>query len=109
MIFQYRVTGVVVQDETGQPLVGLVVRGWDKDLVFDDHLGDTVTDVDGRFVLKFTDEPFRHVFDQNPDLYLRIYDPSGRRELHSTRAQVRRSAGAEEHYDIRISGDPLTE
>lgn len=100
-------TGTVQELETGRPLANLLVRGWDKDLVFDDHLGDTRTDEAGRFELTFTDEPFRQVFDENPDLYLRIYDASGSRELHSTRASVRRNAGADEHYEIRIPADRL--
>lgn len=102
MNYNYRVTGIVCEEESGRPLDGLLVRGFDKDLIFDDHLGDTVTDVAGRFQLEFTDERFRHIFDEDPDLYLRIYDASGKRELHSTKRAVRRSAGPDEHYEIFI-------
>ena len=109
MIWQYKVSGTVLEAETGRALAGLVVRGWDKDLLFDDHLGNTVTDDTGHFELEFTDERFRQVFDENPDLYLRIYDSSGTRELHSTRASVRRNAGADEHYEIRIPEDRLVD
>ena len=107
MIWRYKVTGTVLEAETGRALANLVVRGWDKDLLFDDYLGDTLTDESGHFELEFTDERFRQVFDQDPDLYRRIYDPSGTHELHSTRASVRRDASAEEHYEIRIPADRL--
>lgn len=101
MIWRYRVTGRVC-DEHGSPLPGLVVRAWDKDLIFDDHLGDDTTDADGRFAIEFTDEAFRSIVDENPDLYLRIFDEAGEREVHTTRDRVRRGAHAEEHYEIEI-------
>ena len=107
VIWRYKVTGTVLEAETGRALADLVVRGWDKDLVFDDHLGDTVTDTTGHFELEFMDERFRQIFDENPDLYLRIYDPTGSRELHSTIGSVRRNAGEQEHYEIRIPADRL--
>jgi len=107
VIWRYRVTGVVRELESGEPLAGLVVRGYDKDLVFDDHLGDTRTDDAGRFELAFTDECFRSVFDQNPDVYIRILDRLGERELHSTLAAVRRNASAEEHFEVRIPRERL--
>lgn len=109
MIWQYKVAGSIREAESGAPLAGLLVRGFDKDLVFDDFLGETSTDAAGHFELDFTDEPFRSIFDENPDLYLRIYDASGTREIHSTRKQLRRSAGAEEHYELRIPRARLAE
>lgn len=107
MNYQYRVSGVVCEEESGRPLEGLLVRGFDKDLIFDDHLGDTTTDGEGHFMLEFTDERFRHIFDEDPDLYLRIYDGRGEREIHSTKRAVRRSAGPVEHYEIFIPRERL--
>ena len=37
-----RVVGSVVEAESGRPLEGLLVRAYDKDLIFDDRLGMTV-------------------------------------------------------------------
>ena len=107
MIFRYRITGVVREAGSERALAGLLVRGYDKDLLFDDHLGDTCTDAEGCFELEFTDECFRQVFDENPDVYLRIFDAEGRRELHSTKPLVRHNAGAEEHFEIRIPAERL--
>ncbi len=102
MIWRYRITGVIREEGSDAPLEGLLVRGFDKDLVFDDALGDTRTDAEGRFEIRYTDEAFRQVFDENPDVYLRVFDPTGKNELLSTRAQVRRNAGAEEHFELRV-------
>ena len=102
MIWRCKVTGVVTEKETGRPLAGLVVKGFDKDLVFDDHLGDTRTDDEGHFELEFTDEAFRSPFDENPDLYLRVFDTSGQRELVSTRGSIRWNAGEHEHYALKV-------
>ncbi len=102
MIWRYKVKGTVREAETGRALGGLLVRGFDKDLLFDDPLGEVHTDADGAFALEFTDEAFRSPVDENPDLYLLVFDAAGTRQLHSTRDHVRLAAGAEEHYDLEI-------
>ena len=107
MIWRYRVEGTIREAESGAPVEGLLVRGFDQDVILDDFLGETRTDAEGHFALEFTDEPFRSIFDENPDLYLRVYDATGAREVFSTRSQVRRSAGAEERYELRIPRDRL--
>jgi hypothetical protein len=107
MIWRYRVEGTVREEESGEPLAGLLVKGFDKDLIFDDPLGETRTDDQGRFEIRFTEDAFRSVVDENPDLYLLIFDAAGARELHSTKDRIRRSAGAEEHYEILIPRSTL--
>ena len=107
MIWRYKVTGVIRESGSGRTLPGLVVRGYDKDLIFDDHLGDARTDESGRFSIEFTDEPFRSPVDENPDVYLVVFDASGERELLSTLDRVRRNAAAEEHFELEIPTDRL--
>ena len=102
VIWRYTVTGTVREAETGRALPGLVVRGFDKDLIFDDPLGEVRTDAEGGFELEFTDEAFRSPVDENPDLYLLVFDAAGTRQLLSTKERIRRAAGAEEHYDLEI-------
>ncbi len=102
-----RVIGTVVEEESGKPLEGLRVRAYDKDLVFDDDLGETTTDADGRFEISYTDVQFRDLEETEPDLYLRVYDASGSRLLYSTEKAVRRSALMLEEYDIQIPADKL--
>jgi hypothetical protein len=97
-----RLYGSVVEEESGKPLAGLLVRAYDQDLVFDDHLGDTHTDAAGRFELAFSELQFRDLHETLPDLYLRIFDPSGERLLHSTERAVRKNAQVVERFEIRI-------
>ena len=84
MVDFFRVEGTIEESETGRPLAGLIVRAFDKDLLFDDKLGFSITDELGRFVIRFTDDAFRDFAETSPDLYLRIYDSTGESLLHQT-------------------------
>ena len=103
----YYVRGTIVENETGTPLAGLYVRAYDKDIVIDDQLGDAVTDASGAFEIVFTEVQFMDAFETRPDIYVRVFDPSGRRELLSTHRAVRRDAGPDEHFDLRIPAAKL--
>ena len=102
-----RVLGTVVEEESGKPLAGLRVRAYDKDWVFDDDLGETTTDADGRFEISYTDVQFRDLEETQPDLYIRVYDADGSKVLYSSEKAVRRSALMFEHFDIKIPRDKL--
>src|SRR5262245_36515911 len=97
-----RVYGTVTEEESGRPLKGLLVRAYDKDLLIDDHLGDTHTDASGQFQIAYSEVQFQDFHETLPDLYLRVFDPSGKRLLHSTEREVRKNALVEERYEIRI-------
>jgi len=101
------VLGVVCEEGSGRPLEGLLVKAYDKDVFFDDFLGERQTDANGRFEIQFTELDFRDVVEQRPDLYLRIFDPTGKRELYSTIQSVRRNARSEEHFEIAIPATKL--
>jgi hypothetical protein len=101
------VVGVVVEQESGRPLSGLRVRAYDQDLVFDDALGETRTDAAGRFEIVFTEAQFRDFTETAPDLYIRIYDATGTKLLHTTERAVRHNAGVREHFDVRIAQSAL--
>lgn len=102
MEFRFRVFGAVTVSETGAALPGVIVRGFDKDLVFDDVLGEATTDEEGRFEILYTDDAFRSVVDQWPDIYLLVWDPKGDRQLHSTANAIRWNAGTDEEFLIQI-------
>jgi hypothetical protein len=105
----FQVNGAVVDDDSGRPLAGLRVRLYDKDLVLDDFLGEARTDAAGRFSLRFTEAQFRDLFEKRPDLYLHVYDASGRLCLESTENRVRFRAGQEEYFEVRIPRERLRE
>ena len=96
-----RVVGTVVEEESGRPLAGLVVRAYDKDILFDDKLGSVATNAKGEFELSYTETQFRDFNETQPDLYLKVFDASGRKLLLSTKKQVRQ-AEVLERYDLRI-------
>jgi len=103
-----RLQGTVTEAESGRPLEGLLVRAYDQDLLKDDHLGDTHTDAAGHFEISYTEVQFRDLNETLPDLYLRIYDPSGKRLLHTTEKEVRKNALVLERFEIRIPRAKLT-
>ena len=102
MVDFFRVEGSVVS-EGGAPVAGLIVRAFDKDLVFDDDLGFCITDELGRFLIQFTDDAFRDFGESTPDLYLRVYDATGKELLHQTR--VHRGFASGETFRIVLSQD----
>ena len=104
---EFRIFGVVEEAETRRPLANLVVRAFDRDLIFDDKIGYTNTDDDGHFEIRFGAERFRDLFESRPDLYLRIYDPTGVRLLHETADAIRWNASNNEEYRIQISARAL--
>lgn len=99
---QYLVSGIVVEAETGRPVVGLLVRAFDRDIAKDDPLGAATTDVEGRFVIRFGPHEFRDFLEMQPDLYLRVFDAAANVEIHSTRGAIRWNAQTVEHYRIQI-------
>lgn len=98
----WKITGTVEVKETSRPVAGLLVSAFDKDLVFDDHLGVAVTGLDGRFVIRFTKEKFQDILESDPDIYLRVFDKSGKREVFGTREKIRYNASRHEKFTLRI-------
>jgi hypothetical protein len=105
----FRVHGSVLEDETGRPLAGLLVRVYDKDVVLDDFLGEVRTDPRGRFELGFSEAQFKDLVETRPDLYLHVYDPSGRQRLETTEGEVRFDAGHDEFFEVRIARERVRE
>jgi hypothetical protein len=70
----FRIVGRVVDADTGDGIGGLLVEGWDADLVFDDLVGSAPTDATGGFFMEFDEGYFRELFfDRKPDLYFEIH------------------------------------
>ena len=100
MVDFFRVEGTIEESETGRPLAGLIVRAFDKDLIFDDELGVCITDELGRFLIRFTEDAFRDFAETSPDLYLRVYDSTGESLLHQT--PVHTDFASDENFRIVI-------
>jgi hypothetical protein len=104
---EFRIFGVVVEAETDRPLANLVVRAFDRDLIFDDKLGYTNTNDDGNFEIRFGPARFRDLIEARPDLYLRIYDRSGTHLIHETTDAIRWNALNNEEYRVQIPARSL--
>lgn len=106
---RFRIRGRLEEEETGRPLGDLVVRAFDRDWLFDDKLGFATSDADGRFEIVFDSDRFSELFETRPDLYLRIFDALGTREIHRTLDAVRWNASPDEVFRVRIPARALAE
>jgi hypothetical protein len=85
----------------GTPAAGLSVTLYDLDRLYDDILGSTHTDEQGRFELRYSSADFADLFEKRPDLYLRLHSADGS-EIYSSRDAVRVDAGQRENFSILL-------
>ena len=97
----YTVSGKVYEKESDRPLAGLRIRAFDKDLLFDDVLGSTITDDKGQFQIEYREEDFRELFEHKPDIYIAVYSATGR-HITNTKKKVRWGASDNEYFDVAI-------
>lgn len=91
-----------VTNPEGQGLSELIVSVFDKDLIFDDRLGQTVTDQNGYYRFSYRTSDFRDLIERKPDIYLKVFDLKGT-TLYSTKGAIRYEAGRVERIDIVIA------
>jgi hypothetical protein len=71
----WKISGRVIDRQTGLGLSELRVEAWDKDLICDDLVGSVATDEQGAFQMTFDESYFRELFlDRQPDLFFKIFD-----------------------------------
>jgi hypothetical protein len=99
---RFRIEGVVREKESGRPLPGFTVRAFDQDVLRDDHLGDALTDADGRFEIRFSDVQFKDVLESHPDLYLCVFAPGVVEPVQDTSSHVRQDASQVERFEIEV-------
>lgn len=105
----FKIRGIVREKESGIGIGNLMVKAYDKDLLFDDLLGNAFTKSDGTFEILSEAEDFRDFFERRPDIYLKILTPDSQRQIYSTEHAVRWHAGRLEEFDVRIPRDLLGE
>jgi len=70
---EFKIIGIVREKESKRPVLGLLVRAFDKDLFYTDLLGNAITAQDGTFALGYEGKDFKELFERGPDIYLNIY------------------------------------
>lgn len=99
----HRVSGVVLEHGSRQPLPGLMVNAFDKDVIQDDYLGQCETDAEGRFEIRFTDADFKDFGEAHPDIYLSVFERGRPAPVHDTSHAVRHEASDDEFFEILIA------
>ena len=105
-----RVFGLIKEKESGEPLQGLFVCAYDKDVIRSDLLGKAFTGPDGKFTIEYESKDFQELLDKNPDIYLNIYrgadaevmDQRRVKLIFSTKKNIRISASSMEKFYIEI-------
>lgn len=97
------VYGRITYSDTGRPAVGVHVTAMDADFLFDDKLGETTTDEDGRFNISYDVTKFRDLFERAPDIYLLVFDEK-RVLVTDTRPSVVRNAGPAQEIHVQVPG-----
>jgi hypothetical protein len=108
-VITFTLRGFVRESESGIGVGGLLVKAYDRDLLFDDLLGTAGTAPDGSFEIITSADDFRDFFERRPDLYLRVFSHDGATELASTEDAVRWNAGRYEAFDVRVPRKDLGE
>jgi hypothetical protein len=103
---KYVIFGRVIEAESRQGVPGVVVSAFDKDLIFDDMLGEVMTDADGSFHIEYVESTFSKLFESVPDIYLTIKTSAGE-VLVTTADSVRFNATSREEFKIEIKADVL--
>jgi hypothetical protein len=72
---EFSIKGILLSRKDQQPLANLRIEAWDKDLLFDDFVGEAMSDANGEFTITFKQERFKEfIFDKFPDLYFKVFD-----------------------------------
>ena len=90
-----------VADKSGEGLKDLRVSLFDKDLFFDDQLGETSTDANGEFNLTYYTGDFQDLIEKKPDLYVKVLDATGN-TIYTSKKKLRYEAGRIEILNIEI-------
>ena len=103
---KYEILGRIVETETQNGVPGVTVSAFDKDLIFDDMLGEVITDPDGAFRIEYEERAFSRLFESVPDIYVTVKTSSGE-VLFTTADSVRFNATSHEEFRIEIKSEIL--
>lgn len=103
----FKVSGCVYEAGSRTGIPGLVVKAFDKDLVKDDNLGETLTDNQGNFSIVYDKKDFGERLEGNPDLYIVVKTADRNHVLYTSKHNICREAKKSEYFDIPIAKTKL--
>jgi len=69
----FQINGRIIDRNTKKGIPDLQIEAWDKDLIFNDLVGNAITDAQGYFQIKFTQTHYQECFgDRQPDLFFKV-------------------------------------
>ncbi len=105
-LMNFKITGSVSEKESGLAVEGLMIRAYDKDMLYDDLLGNANTDEQGKFEIVYSKKDFSELFETKPDIYLSLYAPPCK-FLMNTRDSVCWNASECENFNLEIDRETL--
>jgi len=77
------------------------LKFFDKDLLYDDWLGESVTDADGEFYILYHENDFKDLIERQPDLYLKVMNKKGK-VLYTSEKAARWQSDRVEYFEIEM-------
>ncbi len=98
----YLVHGTVL-NPNGRPFTGGIVRAFDRDLRSEQLLGETRTDAQGYYEIRYSADKFAQVEAGSADLAVKVFSAQGQLLYEPTADEIVYNASADEVVDITLS------
>ena len=102
-----RIFGTICEAGSGRAVANLIVRAYNRDLLFDEPLGYATTDEAGSFEIR-TGTLDAGAREANSEIFLRVLDPTGEHEVFDSLAAPRRDLGTDQGFEIALPPENLS-
>jgi len=103
----FKLSGTVIETESGHPVPGLFIKAYDKDMIYDDLMGTATTNEDGYFSILSEVSDYRDFFEVNPDIYFKIYGSDQKRLIMDTKHCIRWNADDGVVFNLKADREKL--
>ena len=102
-----RISGTICEADSGRAIENLIVRAYNRDLLFDEPLGFATTRADGRFEIR-THEREGTTALRACEIFVRVLDPTGQHEIYDRLGDPRLHPEAGEEFAIAVPAENLS-